>query len=154
MYLRVSSTRVLVVVIAAAICVSTGCKKSGIERAVVYGTVQFAGKPLPTGTIRFTPLTGTKAPPAAAQIVEGHYRVATRGGVPIGEHKIQIEAFRPVAPNSPVALEYARAQKEHPTLEIPPAREQYIPARYNENSELKISVQSGGEVEHNIEMHD
>lgn len=132
---------------------ATGCGKQRIERAIVYGTVNFGGKPISKGTIYFTPIEGTKTPPGAAQIIDGKYRVETRGGVPVGTHKIEIEAFRPLAPDSPVAIEAARIAKEHPNLDFPPSREQYIPARYNTTSELKITIPSGsGSVEHNLEL--
>ena len=111
MFVDLFCKRLLVIAAAAAVAGSAGCSKSGIERAVVYGTVQYAGKPLPAGTIRFTPTDGKKTPPAAAQIIDGRYRADMRGGVPVGEHKIQIEAFRPVTPNSPVAMEYAKCPK-------------------------------------------
>lgn len=132
---------------------STGCKKSGIERTIVYGTVSFAGKPISTGTIYFTPIEGTKTPPGASQIVDGKYRVESRGGVPVGTHKIEVEAFRPLAANSPVAIEAARIAKEHPNLDFPPTREQYIPARYNTASELKITIDAdSGTIEHNLDL--
>jgi hypothetical protein len=133
--------------------VAIGCRKQGIERAIVYGTVSFAGKPMPTGTIHFTPIEGTKTPPGAAQVVDGKYRVESRGGVPVGTHKIEIEAFRPLSPDSPVAIEAARIAKEHPNLDFPPTREQYVPARYNTASELTISIPAGSKVvEHNLEL--
>src|SRR6185295_6699697 len=108
--------------------VDIGCGKQGIERAIVYGTVKFGGKPMQTGTILFVPTEGTKTPPGAAQIIDGKYRVEARGGVPVGTHKIEIEAYRPLPPNSPIAIEAARIQKEHPNLDFPPTREQYVPA--------------------------
>ncbi|MEX0643487.1 MAG: hypothetical protein WD468_12340 [Pirellulales bacterium] len=130
-----------------------GCGKQGHERAVIYGTVLFNGQPMPTGTIRFVPSGDTKTPPGAGQIINGQYRVETRGGVPVGTHKIEIEAFRPLSPASAAAAEMARMKAAHPHLEFPPTREQYIPARYNDKTELKLEIQSGsGTVEHNLEL--
>jgi hypothetical protein len=130
-----------------------GCQKQSIERAVVHGKISFAGEPMPSGTIRFVPTEGTKTPPGAAQIIDGKYRVEARGGVPVGTHRIEIEAFRALSPEAAAAAETARLQAEHPHLEFPPAREQYIPAKYNNETELKITIPPGsGEIEHNIEL--
>ena len=147
-----SRWRVTPLLLFAALAV-VGCRQQGIERAIVYGTISFAGKPMPTGTIHFVPIEGTKTPSAAAQIVDGKYRVDSRGGVPVGTHKIEIEAFRPLAPDSPIAIEAARIAKEHPNLDFPPSREQYVPARYNAATELKISIPpDSGTVEHNLQL--
>jgi hypothetical protein len=141
------------VALASSISLFVGCGKSGHERATVYGRVLFDGKPMPTGTVRFVPTGDTKTPPAAAQIVDGAYRVETRGGVPVGKHKIEIEAFRPISAQSAAAAEMERMKAAHPHLDFPPTREQYVPARYNEQTELTIEIPPGsGTVEHNIEL--
>jgi hypothetical protein len=129
-----------------------GCGKSKLDRVIVHGRVHFAGEPVQTGVIRFIPTEGTATPPGAAQIVNGNYRVEARGGVPVGTHKIEIEAFRPLPPGKKNP-EMEAMKKEHPHFTFPEVREQYVPARYNENTELRVTIPSdSGEFEHNIEL--
>ncbi|MCR9119920.1 MAG: hypothetical protein NXI22_23535, partial [bacterium] len=58
----------------------TGCGESGPVRYQVSGKVQFQGKPVPAGSVIFTPDTaqGNSGPQGVAEIVDGAYR--TSGG--------------------------------------------------------------------------
>ena len=73
-----------------------GCGRGdrGPERVAVSGTVTYNGKPLSEGTIRFVPLPNCPVPTSGASIANGQYRLEGNDGVPVGTHKIQIEAFR------------------------------------------------------------
>ena len=129
-----------------------GCGKPKVDRVIVHGTVHFAGEPVQSGVIRFVPTGGTATPPGAAQIINGTYRVEARGGVPVGTHAIEIEAFHPLPPGKKNP-EMEAMKKEHPHFTFPESREQYIPARYNEKTELTVTIPPGsGEFEHNIEL--
>ena len=104
----------------------------GPERVVVTGKVTFQGQPLANGEIRFVPTKGTEAPVSGASIAEGAYRADGLGGVPVGTHKVVIQGFR--AADTPV----------HDPIEgdyYP--REQYLPTKYNDQTELEITVQPG-----------
>ena len=86
---------------------------------------------------------------AAATIVDGKYKVDTNGGVPVGTHKIQIEAFR------------KSAKRPQPDERLPPnardtiPREQYLPAKYNTSTELEITIESGSRaIIKNFELND
>jgi len=128
-----------------------GCGKPKIERAIVHGMVRFNGKPLSSGTIRFIPTAGT-TPPGAADIVDGAYRVVARGGVPVGTHKIEITAFR-MPPPGTVNPEREAMKREHPYFTFPEMEEQYIPSKYNQKTELTLTIPPGSaDVEHNIEL--
>jgi hypothetical protein len=148
----VSSHTLLLACIGVAAIAFGGCSKGKADRAVVHGSARFAGEPVQAGTIRFVPVDGTATPPAAAQITNGVFRVEARGGVPIGTYKLEIEAFRPLPPGKK-DLELEATKKNHPKLEFQEPREQYIPPRYNAQSELKITIAPGsGDVEHNIDL--
>ena len=45
-----------------------------------------------TGTISFVPIDGTPGPASVGRIVDGQYRIDTRGGVPCGKHRVEVDA--------------------------------------------------------------
>jgi hypothetical protein len=109
----------------------------GPERVPVSGTVTYNGKPI-SGTIRFLPTAATAAPMAAANVMDGNYRVDLRGGVPVGTHKVVIEAYR--VPSNAATQDVAPL----PTggaRGVPGA--QYLPRRYNADSTLQITIPPG-----------
>jgi len=125
------------VLVAAAL---SGCgRERGPERVVVTGTVTYNGKPVSGGTIRFVPVSTSPVPVAGAPIVNGTYRVDGKGGVPVGTHKIQIEAYHKI-PFSPRPGEAAPPNSFRGEAG---ARQQYIPSRYNVDSRLQITIEPG-----------
>jgi hypothetical protein len=122
----------------AAVCF-IGCRGDrGPERVIVSGTVTYNGKPIGEGEIRFMPVAASVVPMAAAEINDSKYRVDLRGGVPVGTHKIEIEAVR---------VDKSRLKPGQP---MPPSArlrgvpfQQYIPKRYNLDSELQITIEPG-----------
>ncbi len=124
-----------------------GCGDGGPERAVVSGTVTYQGQPLPKGTIRFLPAKDNKVPMSGAMIVEGKYKADKRGGVPIGTHRVVIEAIRPQRRNN-----MPGGAQANPGGGLVP-QEQYLPAKYNTQSQLRITLEPGtGSVEKNFEL--
>ena len=116
--------------------VAGGCGGSGIERVIVAGKVTLAGKPVEKGFIRFYPIKGTVGPMWGAQIADGKYRADGKGGVPVGIHRVEIEAFRTVK-SGPVGPDvFEDFGGNGPAV----AEVQYIPARYNAQSELELIV--------------
>ena len=71
-----------------------GCDTSDLPRRIVHGTVTVGGNRVETGEVRFVPIEGTRGPISAARIANGEFRVAERGGVPLGKHRVEIAAFR------------------------------------------------------------
>lgn len=123
---------------AVAVAIFSGCGSDrGPERVIVFGTVTYNGKPV-SGTIRFVPTAASAVPMAAASIIDGAYRVGLRGGVSVGTHTVAIEAYH--VPSSTSAQGMA-------PLPIAGARGvsgvQYLPKRYNTNSELKVTIEPG-----------
>ena len=59
-----------------------GCGRRGPERFQLAGSVTFAGKPVPSGLIRFEPdaSRGNGGPVGYAAIKDGRYTTATQGG--------------------------------------------------------------------------
>ncbi|WP_339731775.1 hypothetical protein [uncultured Gimesia sp.] len=112
-----------------------GAAATGPDRAIVTGKVTFEGKPVSQGQIWFLPAAGREAPQAGAAIIDGQYRVENKGGVPIGACQVKITAERPEADVKIVA---DGGPEEIPTR-------QYLPARYNEKTELTVEIKPSSE---------
>jgi hypothetical protein len=127
------------------IALLSGCSRDqGPERVVVTGTVTYNGKLVPEALIRFVPTQTSAVPTAGAVIADGQYRVDIRGGVPVGTHRIQIEAFRKIAPGP------GNSEQLDPR-----ASKQYLPAKYNVNTQLEINIPSGSrEITKNFALTD
>ncbi len=75
--------------------IAAGCGEGadkGPKRYHVSGTVTFEGKPVPFGTIMFTPDSkkGNKGPQGVAKIVDGKFDTANGHGIVGGAHQITI----------------------------------------------------------------
>lgn len=125
-----------------------GCGKEGLERAIVGGTVTYQGQPLKEGEIRLVPRDGAKLPSSAGYIVDGAYTLDAKGGVPVGTYTIQIEAYR--------VLPETATQKSPPSnQDIPPSRKQFIPRKYNVDSQLELAIPPGsGRVTKDLQLTD
>jgi hypothetical protein len=103
-----------------------GCDFGGPAMYSVTGTVHFEGRPIPRGRISFIP-EDSKERTASTQIEDGSYNVKMTAG----SRKVQIMATRDNGPFDPV-------MGQAPQL-------QYIPNRYNINTELKANIAPDGE---------
>jgi hypothetical protein len=144
---RVSGTLLVLAVLAWAISASvlSGCGgNSGPERVVVTGTVTYNGKPIPDGAILFAPTTSL--PTTAAIVLDGRYKADGLGGVPVGTHKVQFEAFRtdPLPGRSPARLRFGDT-----------VRTQYLPNKFNVDSQLQITIPPGSrQITKNFDLTD
>ena len=125
-----------------------GCgDRGGPERVEVSGTVTYNGQPVSEATIRFVPEQGSMAPVSGAQVKDGAYKADQRGGVPVGTHKIEIKAYRKSEMSRPGTPDLLEASKEQ--------QEQYIPAKYNRQSQLEIAIEPGsGKIIKNFDLTD
>ena len=110
---------------------ASGCSKSS-SRLGIEGEVTFDGAPLPSGKINFMPLPGTSSPTAGATITNGEFKVNSAKGVRPGPFRVEIKAVRPTGKKSTDDL----------TGETVDQQAQYIPAKYNENSELVAEIKA------------
>ena len=112
---------------------SCGCSDSG-GRLALRGSVSLDGEPLADGAISFRPLAGTKGPAAGGDIVDGHFSIRAQDGTFSGKFRVEIRAMRKT-----------RQQDTYPiTGETFDIEEQYLPLRYNEQSELEREVTADG----------
>lgn len=116
-----------------ALAVLGGCGDGSAKQAVT-GTVTLNGKPLEKGQIVFRPERGTSSPSAGADISKGGFSITCERGVLPGKFRVEITASRPSGKR-------VRAPLTGETINV---EEQFLPARYNLQSELKAAVESGG----------
>ncbi len=125
---------------------AAGCEDGGwnVPRTEVTGTVTYDDQPVQEGLIRFLPTGDTEGPTSAAEIQNGRYTIDAEGGVPVGSHRVEIEAYRE-DPNA------SGEDEEIPGVEGPP-REQYLPEKYNRQSELTATIEGNGPVTKDFEL--
>ena len=112
--------------------VAAGCGgRSGPEKVEVSGMVVFDGEPITNGEILFYPMEGTPGSVAGGPIKDGKYLAQSRGGVPVGKHRVEIRGFQ--SPSRPGRGDLA--------VEGGPA-EQYVPPEFNTRSTLTAQIDS------------
>ena len=106
----------------------TGCGDSDDLAGIhVSGIVTLAGQPVEDGQIRFLPEAGTTSPVVIEAIENGLYTTKGSRGVPPGQYRVEILAFDPAIPT--------------PSSADDPPRRQLLPARYNDRTELRLTVE-------------
>lgn len=95
----------------------------------VTGTVSVDGKPAEKGSIGFVPVDG-KSPTAGAEIKDGKYTAK----VPVGTAKVEIRVPKVVG---------KKKLYNTPDSPVQDLLEEVLPAKFNEESELKLDVKSG-----------
>jgi hypothetical protein len=112
--------------------VLAGCGNR-VSRVPVKGNVTLDGKPIADGYITFKPVPGTSSPAAGGRILDGRFAVGQKGGLLPGKFRVEITASRPNV--GKIAIDPETHKKYTPI-------EQYLPARYNTQSELTAEVPS------------
>jgi hypothetical protein len=121
-------TLCILVLSAAFSIVIAGCS-TDTDHGTLQGNVTLDGEPLPTGLIRFIPADG-QTPTADATISDGKFTAK----VPVGEKRVSISAPKVVGTRK------FYDTPDAPTVDIV---EELLPARYNAQSELTITVTAG-----------
>ena len=120
---------------------TVGCGSGGgLEEAPLSGRVTYQGKPIEKGRIRFIPIKGTKGPAQREWISQGKYSVTARGGLTVGTHRVEIDAYRPIPGARPYTAEQADGQAFQPGDR---PEEQYLPNQYNRKSMLELTIEPG-----------
>lgn len=108
-----------------------GCNSGDSGRASVSGKVTFEGMPISTGQIVFEPLGAGRL--GIAQIGDGAYSMPPQQGPTPGKYTVRITADRPTGKTTK-ALPSSGGQAPIDVYE------QFIPAKYNERSELTTEI--------------
>lgn len=110
---------------------ASGCRRPpGLDVQPVSGTVAVDGEPLAEGWITFRALEGDSRG-FAARVTKGGYRAEAFAG----RVSVAVTASRPVPG------EFVRGSLD---AEPEPKTEQFIPRRYNEETELEADIPVGG----------
>jgi hypothetical protein len=117
---RVAFTLGLLVLAAVA-----GCSGDA-SQGTVNGEVTFDDQPVKEGSIRFSPMDG-KSATAGAKIVDGKFTAK----VPVGKHKVEINAPKPTG------------RKVRAGDEMVDELTELLPAKYNLQSNLTADVKPG-----------
>ena len=118
------------IVICGILVAAFGCA-SDSGKGTLTGTVTLDGQPLQNGLIRFVPVDGQTAT-AEATITDGEFIAE----VPLGEKRVSISAPKVVGKRK------AYQTPDSPTVDIV---EELLPARYNVQSVLTLTVTSGAQ---------
>jgi hypothetical protein len=118
--------------LAMAVLLIGGCGSTG-GRQAIEGTVTLDGKPLEKGQITLVPQGDTRGPTAGAEIVGGKFAIPAAGGTFVGKFRVEITASRPGGRKVPDRM----------TGKLLDGYEQFIPARYNAESQLSADVKAG-----------
>ncbi len=81
-------------ILALIVLAAAGCNEPDSSVKIVHGSVSVDGQPVPMGYVRFVPIEGTPGPASLGDIEDGQYRIESRGGVPIGKHRVEVDARR------------------------------------------------------------
>ena len=130
---RRSNQRAWSMVRVACLMVLAGCGQ-GSRRQSLEGTVTLDGQPLSEGSITFRPQQGTSGPTAGGKISEGCFSISPDAGTFAGTFRVEITA----------SGKTGRKLKDHRTGELYDEIAQFLPARYNRQSELTADVQAAG----------
>jgi hypothetical protein len=113
--------------------IPAGCGQTGPKVYEVTGTVSLDGTDIPKGDIYFYPEEKDQSPDRG-EIIDGKYKAKVKGG----KKKVQIKATRPVP------------GKKDP-MGTGDAIEDYIPAKYNDKTELTAEI-GDGKTEHSFPL--
>ena len=105
----------------------TGC--GGVQRESLEGVVTLDGQPLQNGYITFQPQSDTRGPTAGAQIDSGKFAIPASKGTFAGHFRVEIISTR---------LSGRTIADRDGTLV--PAKEQFLPKKYNVQSNLEVQV--------------
>lgn len=109
-----------------------GCGNAG-DRAELSGSVTLDGAAIPKGSIAFRPVD-SGGPSAGSEIVDGQFFVPADKGVRPGLFRVEITAMRKTGKSF-----------KDPVFGQTDVEVQYVPAKYNVNSELNIDVPAASE---------
>lgn len=119
-----------------------GCGNSA-GRQALQGSVTLDNAPLEQGTVRFIPVQGTNGPSAGGEIKKGEFSIAADKGVLCGSFRVEITASRKTG----------QKVRDRFTGEMTELNTQFLPPRYNSNSELTAEVKNGGENRFEFALH-
>ena len=132
---RIGPRRAWPVLLGFCLLMVLGCSR-GAGRQALEGTVTWDGTPLAEGSIIFLPQASTKSPTCGGTISQGRFSIAPAGGAAGGTFRVEITAVRNTG-RKVTSFHMGRSIEKD-------EGEQYIPVRYNSQSELTATVTERG----------
>jgi hypothetical protein len=129
--------------IVASLVVIAACGGGGASRTAVSGKVTFDREPLKSGQIIFEPTSGGRM--GVAQIADGRYTMPAVQGPSKGSYIVRITA------NRSTGRTISAPQRGGEQVSIEEV-EQFIPAKYNDQSELKTEIGAEAEVVRDFDL--
>lgn len=130
--------RALFFSLAGACLLVMGCSGGdGLDRREVRGTVTVAGEPVQEGHITLFPLA--EGPVAAGKITDGEYVIEQENGPIPGEYRVEIIGSKTTGETETIQVPGRKPRKVPVIITV-------VPMKYNEQSELKMTVEEGEEV--------
>jgi len=126
---------------ATVLLLAAGC--GGSPRRAVEGRVTVDGQPLAEGQVTFRPQPGTPGPTSGAEIRQGRFSIPRDKGPFAGELRVEITAWRKTGVKR-YDPDLAEGEVE--------LSEQYLPPRYNRQSELRAEVAEDGPNEFRFDL--
>ncbi len=121
---------------------TAGCgDKGGLPSRVLHGSVLYGEEKAEMGRLRFVPIEGTPGSASTVMIVDGQYRVEARGGVPIGKHRVEVDARRKTGRKVPLPAREGTLIEE--TVRMGPDRY----AGTQSPLTIKVTEQSDGRID-------
>jgi hypothetical protein len=111
-----------------------GCGDSGIS---IQGQITVNGQPLETAEIKFLPMDAVSSEHVGAVVTNGQYEVESSDRIQAGEYQVQIRAYRSSG------KQVWDGMGDGKTKNMVDHFGQFIPNRYNDASELKVTLQPG-----------
>lgn len=133
---------VLALASCAALCAYTGCGAASSGKVAVSGEVRYDGEPLSNGQVVLEPRGVGRM--AIGQIVGGRYLIAAERGPTAGDYVVRITASRPTGKMASSGSMSAGEMRE--------VFEQFLPANYNESSELSLKIDATADVVHDFDL--
>jgi len=127
-------------IVAILVLLLVGCGRSG-DQLAIKGNVTLDGEPLPEGQIIFLPQAGSVGPSAGSSIENGAYAVPADMGTLPGTFRVEIEAERKTGRKIYGSLGEEVDQVMN-----------YIPVRYNQQSELSVEVEIDGDNQFDFDL--
>ena len=112
----------------------------------ISGEVSFDGRPVAQGSIALFPMSGTPGASTGGKIEAGRYEIAAEDGPQLGGvYRVEIRASRGTGEKVETI--------EAPAGTLVDVYEQYIPPRYNDDSQLQIEIKpAAGEQQYNFTL--
>lgn len=107
----------------------------------VQGQVRFDGQPVSSGSLRMDPLDRSGSPGGASKIVDGRYDIPRERRMLAGRYSVRAMAVRSTGRKIRNPERLTAEAASHIDEQV-----QYLPTRYNEQSEIVVELLPGANV--------